>query len=89
MPVDIRANSTSLSSGIFSHFRLAGSQYFSNPTCAFSGWWALNTDTAVGKNWLALLMMANATGKKVYVLGLGTCAMNSGMEDVKQIGIVP
>lgn len=59
----------------------------SRPTCATQDWWQINTDTTVGKNILATLLAAQASGKSVTIWGNGSCTLRTDMEDIVQVGV--
>jgi len=60
-------------------------------TCAANQpYWIIKDETSnTGKQQLAMLMAAKATGKTISVTGLGTCTRWSDGEDVNDIAINP
>lgn len=81
--VDIRVSSPGALNP--THVLLSGTR--TKNGCATLDWWQLNTDTAVGKNLLATLLMAKASGKSVTLWGNGSCTLRTDMEDVLQVGV--
>lgn len=84
----LNVTSPSLAFGNPTHFRLTG-EYKNRAGCSTHAeqWWALNTDSAVGKAMLGVLLTAKASGKPVTVWGSGRCDQRVDMEDVHQIGV--
>lgn len=68
------------------HVFVSGS-YNAKPTCATSGYWALNSDTQQGRAILSILITAQATGKTASFLGTGDCSLRPDMETLFQVGI--
>jgi hypothetical protein len=58
------------------------------PGCAIQPYWIVpNESSASAKQQLALLMMAEATGKVVTVVGTGTCSRWPDGESVAEIAV--
>ncbi len=59
------------------------------PACATTAYWSIDTDTVAGRNFLAVLLTAQAAGKAVKIYGTNACTLRSDMENVAQIQIMP
>ena len=58
------------------------------PACASQSYWVIANETsAPGKQELALLMLAEATGMPVIIYGAGTCARWPDGEDVMEVAV--
>ena len=58
------------------------------PACATQPNWVLASEAAPGtKQQLALLMLAQSTGRTVFVWGTGTCTRWPDGEDVREIAV--
>ena len=58
------------------------------PPCAVQPYWIIRDETsAVGKQQLALLMLAQATGRSVIIQGSGTCTRHVDGEDIKEVAL--
>jgi len=58
------------------------------PACAVHPYWIIRDETsAAGKQQLALLMLAQATGRTVIIQGSGTCTRHVDGEDIKEIAV--
>ncbi len=58
------------------------------PACATQNYWVIRDETsAVGKQQLALLMLAQTTGRTVIVQGSGTCTRWTDGEDIKEVAV--
>jgi predicted permease len=58
------------------------------PACAVQPYWVIRDETsAVGKQQLALLMLAQATGRTVIIQGSGTCTRHVDGEDIKEVAL--
>lgn len=67
------------------HVSMAG-VYNDKPSCATSGYWAIDTETDQGRVILTLLLTAYASGKNVTLWGTGNCNLWPEMETVFQAG---
>jgi len=89
---EIRVSSRTLAFGNPTHVRLQNVTTNSPlPTCATSGFWAIDTDTPIGKNMLAVLLTAEAASppKTVILWGSGQCDLRGDMETIAQVSISP
>jgi len=60
----------------------------SRPACAVQPYWIIRDETsAVGKQQLALLMLAQATGRTVIIQGSGQCMRHADGEDIKEVAV--
>lgn len=82
--LDVRVTSRTL--GNPTHFLLSGVRS-SRAGCAFMDWWAIDTDTPTGRNFLATILAAQASQRVVTIWGTDACEHVNGMESVKQIGV--
>jgi hypothetical protein len=58
------------------------------PACAVQSYWIIRDETsAVGKQQLALLMLAQTTGRSVIIQGSGLCTRHADGEDIKEIAV--
>lgn len=58
------------------------------PGCATQPYWIIaNEASAAGKQQLALLLLAQATGRSVAVWGAGTCTRWPDGEDVRELAL--
>ena len=83
--LDLRVSSPTLANP--THIQIDGT-YQNRPACAISGFWAIDSDTATGKSFLATIMLAKATGKPITFAGSGTCSLRSDMETIVQMQVV-
>lgn len=71
------------------HFALSGTAKENSPACATRGYWIIRDENSgTGKMQYAMLLLAQAAGKKVFVNGLNTCTRCGDGEDVNSIGFV-
>jgi hypothetical protein len=84
--LDIRVSSTTL---INPTQVLLSGIWWARPSCATNGYWAVDTDTVVGRNFLATLLTAQVTGRSVTLFGLNACNLRADMETVVQIHLAP
>lgn len=82
--VDIRVASKTLSTNP-THFKLDG-VWMNKPFCATTDYWAIDTDTPAGRNFLAVVLTAQASGRRVAIWGTDQCTLRADMETVLQIG---
>jgi hypothetical protein len=80
--LDIRVSSTTLINP--THILLSG-VWAAKPTCATSTYWAIDTDTTVGKNFLATILTAQASGRPITIYGSNFCSLRTDMETGIQI----
>ena len=85
--LSLRVSSTTLSSNT-THFLISGSGT-NKPACATLQFWAIDSDTTAGRNFLATLLSAQATGRDVIVYGANRCGLRAGMETVAEIDLAP
>jgi hypothetical protein len=73
------------------YFYLDGPAAVGKPTCAAGKtYWMIKDETSpVGKQHLAMLLLAQTTGRTVKVSGWGTCTRWIDGEDTAEIGIAP
>ncbi len=83
----LRVTSKSIGSNP-AHFLLSGTAS-EQPSCATLPYWTFDADTPTGKNFLATLLTAQATGRSVAVYGTGECGLRPGMESVIEIDLAP
>jgi hypothetical protein len=58
------------------------------PACAVQSYWIIRDETsAVGKQQLALLMLAQTTGRSVIIQGSGLCTRFADGEDIKEVAV--
>ena len=58
------------------------------PPCAVQSYWIIRDETsAVGKQQLALLMLAQTTGRSVIIQGSGLCTRFTDGEDIKEVAL--
>lgn len=59
------------------------------PACAkgHSYWMVKDENSAAGKKQLAMLLLAQATGKKIVISGSGACTRWSDGEDIETVGL--
>ncbi len=70
-------------------FELSGGQPGNKPECAkYSYWMIKDENSTVGKQQYSLLLMAYASGKPVYVDGMGRCSRWGDGEDVNFIRVM-
>ena len=85
---EIRVTSKTLDFGNPTHITLSGPRT-AVAACAFSQWWAIDTDTPGGRSMLAAVLAAQANGKEVTFLGRDRCNLRGDMETVEQVHLVP
>jgi hypothetical protein len=72
------------------YFYLDGPAATGKPSCATGTYWIIkNETTAVGKQHLAMLLLAQTTGRTVNVSGFGECSRWWDGEDAAEIGLAP
>jgi hypothetical protein len=60
------------------------------PACATIAYWMIRDEkSAAGKQQLALLMLAEATGQQVTITGTGRCERWSDGEDISEVHLIP
>lgn len=84
----LRVTSKAIGSPNPTHFSLSGAAS-GQPGCVSLAYWTFDADTPTGKNFLATLLTAQATGRSVAVYGTNNCDLRSGMEGVIEIDLAP
>jgi len=82
----IRVSSKTLGSSNPTHFSMTGTAS-GQPSCATLAYWTFDGDTPTGKNFLATILTAQATGRAIAVYGTGECGLRPGMESVLEIDL--
>lgn len=71
------------------YFALNGSVKTGSPSCATIGYWMIRDENSnAGKQQYAMLLAAQASGKRLNVVGLNTCNRWGDGEDVDWMQIV-
>ncbi|MEN3157329.1 hypothetical protein ABC502_02980 [Alkalimonas sp. NCh-2] len=71
------------------YFYLEGSAKTNSPACARNDYWMIRDENSeVGKKQYAMLLAAQASGKRVKVVGLNTCQRWGDGEDVNFIQLL-
>ncbi|MBL8339747.1 MAG: hypothetical protein JNM97_23480 [Rhodoferax sp.] len=71
------------------YFWLGGGSATGRPACATNPYWVIKSETSsAGKQQLAMLLTAKATGKRVRVSGSDTCLRWSDGEDVNAVFLI-
>lgn len=80
--VDVRVSSTAVLNP--THIQLDGT-WTGKPGCATTIYWAIDTDSVLGRNLLAVILAAQASGQPVTFYGANTCTLRTDMETAVQV----